>query len=509
MDHTRKHVSSLSCTTHVPQDQELIIVKFDEGDPRDPNNFSYARKWAITLTCCVFSGIVSSPQSSYPISYESMMQDLHCTEFQATLGLGLYAMGFGIFPLISSSFSEEFGRRPVYIFSSVLFLLAEVMNALAPNIQTVVVSRALQGAFGATGVCMIAGSAADIWQPHERGVPISLLAFTSIFSTGLGSVFGGLIASNPHLGWRWVQWVHVMFAGAFVLCTILVLCETRPDVILARIAKNVRKTTGDTRYRSSSEIDKPSMLSLIKTTCKRPLYLLLTEPILQSFGLWGSLTWGVMFCLLESVSREFQSVYNFSVSGTGFVFVTQSIGAIIGLMGIMYQETLYQKYFKAKGQEARLYIACVASIVLPVSMFIYAWTASPNIPWIIPLIGLTAFMSAVLVIYQVTNVYLADCYGTYASSALAGQALSRSVMALTFPLVTPHMFASMTYQWALTLWALLAVVLAPIPWVLFFFGSKIRSRSKVSRKILQNELQQLDADKTVVSSPTEEQNTKV
>jgi hypothetical protein len=38
-------------------------------------------------------------------------------------------------------------------------------------------------------------------------------------------------------------------------------------------------------------------------------------------------------------------------------------------------------------------------------------------------------------------------------------------MALIFPLVTPHMFASMTYKWALTLWAMLAVVFAPIPWV--------------------------------------------
>ena len=65
--------------------------------------------------------------------------------------------------------------------------------------------------------------------------------------------------------------ILLRFAGAFALCTILVLCETRPAVILARIAKNIRKTTGDTRYRSTSEIDKPSMLSLIKTTCKRPL----------------------------------------------------------------------------------------------------------------------------------------------------------------------------------------------------------------------------------------------
>lgn len=73
MDDTQRHATSLSCTTHVLQDQDLIVkslayfvtfkeanfqqVKFDDGDPRDPKNFSYARKWAITVTCCVFSGI--------------------------------------------------------------------------------------------------------------------------------------------------------------------------------------------------------------------------------------------------------------------------------------------------------------------------------------------------------------------------------------------------------------------------------------------------------------------
>jgi hypothetical protein len=79
MDNASKRISSLSCTTHVPQEpeQELILVshchfhfaykkiyacqiKFDEGDPRDPQNFSHARKWAITLTCCVFAGITGN-----------------------------------------------------------------------------------------------------------------------------------------------------------------------------------------------------------------------------------------------------------------------------------------------------------------------------------------------------------------------------------------------------------------------------------------------------------------
>ncbi|KAG2340276.1 MFS general substrate transporter [Suillus weaverae] len=479
MADTGKRISSPSCISHLPQEQELILIKFDKGDPRDPKNFSYARKWTITLICCAFGGITAAASSSYSISYESMMKDLNCTQLQATLGLSLYAIGFGIVPLVSSPFSEECGRRPVYIMSSALFFLAEVMNALAPNIQTVVVSRALQGVFGSCGASMVGGSIADIWQPHERGLPMSLFAFSSLFSFGLGSAFGGLISASPHLGWRWVQWLHVMFTGAFVLCAILVMGETRSSIVLAGIAKDARKMTGDPRYRSSAEIDKPTMSSLIKTSCTRPLYLLFTEPIVQSFSLWSGFVWGIVYCLFD-------------------------VGAIIGFMVNMYQETLYRKYFLVKGQEARLYMPCVAAAVLPVSMFIYAWTASPNIPWIVPLIGLTAFMSSTSVIYQVSFLYLADCYGPYASSAQAGQSLARNVMALVFPLFTQQMFAGMTYKWGLTLWALLSVVMAPTPWVLFFYGSKIRSRSKVSCEILEAEQQGWDGGATAVPSPTEE-----
>ncbi|KAG2068582.1 MFS general substrate transporter, partial [Suillus decipiens] len=492
---------------------DVVQIKFHEVDPRDPKNFSCARKWTITLLCCAFCGIIAAATSSYSIGYESIMKDLNCTQLQATLGLSLYAIGFGIVPLVSSSFSEECGRRPIYIVSSALFFFAEVMDALAPNIQTVIVSRALQGIFGACSLSLLGGSIADIWQPHERGLPMSLLAFSSLFSFGLGSAFGGLISTSPHLGWRWVQWIHVMFTGAFVLCVILVMNETRSSIILTHIAKDTRKMTGDPRYRSDAEIDKLSLSSLIKTSCTRPLYLLFTEPIVQSFSLWIGFVWGIVFCLFESVTTEFQSIYNFSVGDTAYlIFYFNSVGAIIGFMANMYQETLYRKHFPIKSQEARLYIPCVAAIVLPVSMFIYAWTASPNIPWIAPLIGLTAFASGTSIIYQVSFLYVADCYGPYASSAQAGQGLARNLTALMFPLFTQQMFAGMTYKWGLTLWALISAVMAPTPWVLLFFGSKIRSHSKVSRKILeaeQQQQQQSDGEKTVVSSPTEERSMQV
>lgn len=59
-----------------------------------------------------------------------MIKDLNCTEFQATVGLSMYCLGFGIVPLVSSSFSEEVGRRPLYVVCVLGHALMHLMIAL-------------------------------------------------------------------------------------------------------------------------------------------------------------------------------------------------------------------------------------------------------------------------------------------------------------------------------------------------------------------------------------------
>ncbi|KAK7687739.1 hypothetical protein QCA50_008957 [Cerrena zonata] len=84
------------------------------------------------------------------------------------------------------------------------------MVALAKNIQTVQIARFLAGAFGSTGSTMVGGTVADIWLPHERGLPMSLFAVSAIGSTGLGPLAAGWIEMNQKLEWRWIQWIHLM-----------------------------------------------------------------------------------------------------------------------------------------------------------------------------------------------------------------------------------------------------------------------------------------------------------
>lgn len=64
------------------------------------------------------------------MGYTSMIRDLGCTRFQATVGLSVYPLGFGVVPLVSASLSEEFGRMPLYVVSSIGFFLMYMMVAL-------------------------------------------------------------------------------------------------------------------------------------------------------------------------------------------------------------------------------------------------------------------------------------------------------------------------------------------------------------------------------------------
>jgi predicted MFS family arabinose efflux permease len=105
--------------------------------------------------------------SSYTMGVPTMVDDLRCSTFAATVGLSVYPIGFGVVPLFTSSLSEEFGRFPLYIVSTFFFMLTHVMMALAPNIQTVIVARFLSGSFGSTGATLVGGTIADIWKPDE------------------------------------------------------------------------------------------------------------------------------------------------------------------------------------------------------------------------------------------------------------------------------------------------------------------------------------------------------
>lgn len=84
--------------------------------------------------------------------------------------------------------------------------------------------------------------------------------------------------------------------------------------------------------------------------------------------------------------------------------------------------------------------------------------------------------------------YLAGAYGYFAASALAGNAVMRSIFGATLPLAGSSMYAALTPQWAGTLLGLMEVVLIPIPIIFYRYGDRIRARSPVIKQMREEQL---------------------
>jgi hypothetical protein len=87
-------------------------------------------------------------------------------------------------------------------------------------------------------------------------------------------------------GWRVVQYIFLGLMGLLLPVMFLTLKETRASVILTRMARKKRAETGDERYRSHAELERPPMIELVKLSLTRPFWFLVSEPVVTAFSLW-------------------------------------------------------------------------------------------------------------------------------------------------------------------------------------------------------------------------------
>jgi hypothetical protein len=125
------------------------------------------------------------------------------------------------------------------------------------------------------------------------------------------------------------------------------------------------------------------------------------------------------------------------------------------------------------------------SSVLPIALYVFAFTgAYAWVHWIGPCVAGALFGFSMILIYISANSYIVDSYSAFAASAIAAKTLLRSEVGASVPLFVDQMFANMGFQWAGLLLALVATVIAPIPFVFFKYGEGIRRRSnKASQAI--------------------------
>lgn len=463
--------------------KEYIILEFATGDKENPYNWSPAYKQFVTIVLCLMTLFIGLATTAYSSGIGSMVKDLNTSQEIGELGLFTFNFACAIAPMILAPFCELVGRKIVYAGAFLCFTLLFIGLALGKNIGTIIGLRTLLGLFGCVGTILVGGTFDDMYLPHERSRPMALFSWIAIFGTVAAPIYAGFI--DQAIGWRWIEGIQGL-ANVPLLITIFVFFpETRGGVALHKRAKKLREATKDDRYVAEGDIYTPDIKSMLRASSLKAIKMLVTEPVVFSFGLWIAFCWGVTFMFLSVIPITFTEKRGWGEGVSGLPYISLSIGCTLGWGFHHFQMRKYDRLTADPNvvvtPEHRLYGAMFGSLWLPVGLFIYSFTQYAFLSWVGPVIALAPITLGIYFVFESTYSYTADCYGDSASSAIAGQGLMRNALGAVTPLFSSQFFHNVGSQYAGLILALIGTGLSLIPFVMFKFGPKLRARSKLAR----------------------------
>jgi multidrug resistance protein len=469
----------------------------------NPFTWSPTHKTLILWICCLATSLTAYSAGSYSPAAQQMEDEWNVGRVAILVGITTFTVGFAIAPMVLAPFSEINGRKPVFIATGALFVVAQLCCGVTQSYAGLLVSRFFVGVGGSTFSTMVGGVVSDIYVATDRNTPMALFSGSALFGTGLGPMIGGFIAQNTT--WRWAFYSQVIVDALLVGILAIAFRETRGGVVLSRKAKLLNKwyekleragcpgqvlhldsgryATQRIRWKVAADEERASLATMIRVSISRPFHLLFTEPILFSFSLWVSFSWAVLYLTLAAIPLVFSEVYHFNVQAQGAVFASLAIASLLFTPVAIYQERFAHRhpFFQwpesPNAPEHRLLFACFESLLLPIGLFIFGWTCHPNISPAVPALGLGLATMGIFSIYLATFNYIADVYGQYASSGLAAQSFCRNITGGVLPLVTTAMFNHMGIGPASSLLGGIGILLGIVPWVLLYYGARVRGWS--------------------------------
>ncbi|MBS0349570.1 MAG: Bcr/CflA family efflux MFS transporter [Proteobacteria bacterium] len=145
----------------------------------------------------------------------SIMNDLKISSSTAQMTLTAWFIGSASLQLILGPVSDRFGRRPVLLYSGILFVIASVFCAMADNITMMIIARFFQGMV----VCaiIVAGYASihELLESEQAVKTIAWMGGVAVLAPALGPLFGGILLLFA--SWRWLFIILAIWGAIVVL----------------------------------------------------------------------------------------------------------------------------------------------------------------------------------------------------------------------------------------------------------------------------------------------------
>ncbi|KAF4455666.1 hypothetical protein F53441_2066 [Fusarium austroafricanum] len=405
INRTTSHISGHdgfepAATIDAPQGDEPYQEEGDEIFEK----VSSGRKIAI-VTVLSFGAFLSPISSTSVLAATPEVANTYSTTGSIiNVSNAAYMIVMALSPLFWGPMSQVYGRRSAALSSSVLFFLLSLATALAPDLASFIVFRAVS-AFGGTALILIGPTCiGDIYRPTERGAAMDWFLTGTLVGPAFGPFLGGIIVT--YSSWRSIFWLQTGLAAAGALGVYFIVSETAHHLKI-----NDLKTL-------SGKKKTLKILGMISPIRVLRLFQYFNIALVACGS--AALTWN-MYSLLTPIRYILNPRFKLdSPLLSGLFYLAPGFGYLVGTFGGgHWADMTVKRWIKKRGgvriPEDRLRSTLpFMGAIIPGSMLVYGWTVNQEVGGI-PAPAIAMFVQGV------AQLFCFPSYNTYCLDVMPGQ----------------------------------------------------------------------------------------
>lgn len=149
-------------------DEQIILDPQPEDSANDPLNWPTWRRDAALLSLGLYCMLGGGMTPVLAAGFSNVASDFGVPTARVSLTTGLFMMGMGVGSVFASPTAILWGKRPVYLVCSILFIGTSIWCATSPNFGSLMAARVFQGVAVSSVECLPSATIAEIYFLHER-----------------------------------------------------------------------------------------------------------------------------------------------------------------------------------------------------------------------------------------------------------------------------------------------------------------------------------------------------
>ncbi|KAJ5333636.1 Major facilitator superfamily domain general substrate transporter [Penicillium brevicompactum] len=459
-------------------------VRWLRDHPKHPRNWSTPRKTYDIIVICLLDLFITASSTAGSVAAKKAETEYNISSTLSTFYfVTLFLLGQVAGSVLFPPWSEAFGRKNMYIWSSGLSAICCMVIGLVRPMPVIIAMRIVAGLLSAIPYTIIGGSIEDMF--NSRGRIWAMYYWT--IASNIGLVIGPILSSFviAALDWRWNFYVFAIMIASITVALFFIR-ESRPSLLLADEVKKVTSlTTVDSIPPPLNHDHIPGLHAFVRESLLRPVQLFFREPILFLVAMMIAVSMSLIYIFTQALQPIFESM-GFKETDASLIFIAIALGTLLSAFTRVLDEYILN-YLRKQGRtikpEHKLVGLALGGPTLAIGLWWFAWTIPPDVhaPWIVPALSLVLVGYALTELDTVLYGYISDSYLSYSASASAAIAFMRALLSGTFPLFTDQMFDGLGNNVAMSVLAAVATAFCVVPPLFIIYGERIRQASKFAR----------------------------